>query len=72
MAIAYHNLGKYTEALKYFKQTLQMQQALHEGESHDDVAIVLRNVGLAHQNLGNHAEALKYYQKARQMQQALE
>ncbi|MEM7383229.1 MAG: tetratricopeptide repeat protein, partial [Bacteroidota bacterium] len=61
----------YAKALEYYQQALAMQQALHKGENHDEVAQVLRNVGIAYERLGNHAESLDYYQQALQMQQAL-
>ena len=43
--------------LEYHRQALQMQQAIHEGGHHADVAAALRSVGLAHQNLGQHARS---------------
>ena len=48
-----------------------MQQALHQGENHADVAVALRNVAITHQNLNDYTQALDYYQQALQMQQAL-
>ena len=66
------NLSDYSKALEYYQQALAMQQALHEGENHAQVAQVLTDVGDAYKGLGQQEQALEYYQKAIQMQQALQ
>ena len=71
MGVAYERLKKYTQALEYYQKALQMQQALHEGENHADVAAALREVGDAYKRLGQHEQAREYDQQAFQMQQAL-
>ena len=41
-----------------------MQQALHEGENHPDVAEALRTVAIAYKNLGRLEEAIHNYEQA--------
>ena len=71
LGLAYHNLGNHAQALEYYQKALAMQQALHEGEHHADVAATLRSIGLAYERLGKDTEALEYHQQALAMYQAL-
>ena len=49
-----------------------MQQALHEGENHAEVAQALKAVCNAYKRLGQHEQSFEYYQQALAMQQALQ
>ena len=71
LGLAYERSDNHTSALRYYQRSLEMQQALHEGENHDDVAAALRSVGYAYQSLSKYTESLEYYQQALEMQQAL-
>ena len=67
VATAYHDVGQYEESVRYFKQALAMQQALHKGKKHDDVAEALIDIGIVCERLDNYEEAFEYYQQAFQM-----
>ena len=48
-----------------------MQQALHKGKNHADLAQALSNVGVAYGSLDSYTEARKHLEQALKMQQAL-
>ena len=57
------NLGRYNEALSFFKQTAEMRQEL-SGMPNVDLARALTNVGACLGYLGRHKEAKSYDLKA--------
>ena len=48
-----------------------MQQELHKGKNHDDVADALSDVGITYDNFGKYDQALECLKQALEMQQRL-
>lgn len=59
--MAYHDLGKEAEALRYFEQALPL---LHAVRARGGEATMLNNIGLVYDVLGEKVEALRYYEQA--------
>lgn len=55
IGLAYRSLGKYTDALKYFEQILNIQPS--QGDT-------LNEIGLCYISTGKNTEAIKYFKKA--------
>jgi len=69
LAVDLHNMGKYEEALPYYKQALEIRERLYREQNHSDLALSLSNLGLVLDAIGKREEALHYFKRALEMRQ---
>ena len=60
-----------SQALEYFEQALEIRQALHEGNNHDDLAKALTYVGTIHLDLHDYTQAFGCFEQALKIRQDL-
>ncbi|MFC1716342.1 tetratricopeptide repeat protein [Candidatus Poribacteria bacterium] len=66
IGVIHQNQGRYDDALKYYSDSLRIQQQLG---NQDSIAASLHNIGVIHQDQGRYDDALKYYSDSLRIQQ---
>lgn len=61
IAFCYFQSGKYSEAIKWFHDLLELQQK--RGDLHA-ISTTLNNIGLSYRGRGNNDKAIEYYERA--------
>ncbi|ETO35233.1 TPR repeat-containing protein, partial [Reticulomyxa filosa] len=70
IGVVYDSLGDYSQALKYYEESLKMKQELYPG-NHPSLADSLNNIGTVYNSLGDYSQALKYHEESLKMKQEL-
>jgi signal transduction histidine kinase/Tfp pilus assembly protein PilF len=60
IALCYYNLDKYSEAIHWFRKTLDLYMEMGDLE---DVANTLNNIGINYKMQGNYDKAIEYYEQ---------
>ena len=63
----YYKLGKYKEALLWFRKSLDKAKALYQNIEHPFIAELKRSIGAAHSMLGKDALAVEYFIESLEM-----
>jgi tetratricopeptide (TPR) repeat protein len=71
VASIYVSLGKYLEALSFYKKTLEIEEKIISS-NHPDLALTHNNIGKMYKDIGNYEEALKSYEKSLNIYQSSE
>lgn len=58
-----YNLGKLDKAMEFFKRTYELTREI-QGEQHEEVVLLLNNLGTIAKHKGNLDEALSYFHEA--------
>jgi len=71
LGLAYSDIGKYDDAIKYYQKALKIWFVVYDGSNHPEVAMCCNNLGIAYRENGlygdainSHKQALKIYTKA--------
>ena len=57
----YYNQGNYSDALNYFKCSLEIQKLIHHGKGNIDTASTLDYIGHAYYEQENYELAVEYF-----------
>ena len=66
-----HDLGKYEQAVEYFKRSLEMRKQIYGDKLHPNMAGSLNNLGNALNDLGKHDQALEYHERSLEMKKQI-
>ena len=69
IASVYVSMGKCSDALPYYMQTLEIEKE-HLSPNDPDLALTYNNIGKMHKENGNYKDAISYYQEALKIYQS--